>query len=59
MDNSVISPTTVDGSTPTPIMTLEGLSIYNRQKENTVNTLHASLAIDRRQTRESGKIERR
>ena len=56
MDNSVMSPTNFDSTTPTPIKNLEGLSIYNNQKDNAPSSIPMPLALDRRQ---AGKIERR
>ncbi|XP_065072194.1 uncharacterized protein LOC135696654 isoform X1 [Rhopilema esculentum] len=60
MDSSVFSVSHGDNGTPTPIMNLAGLSIYNAPKDNrTAGTLHKPIPIDRRWIIESGKIERR
>ena len=59
MDCSVMSSTNVDSSTPTPIMNLAGLTIYNGLKDNIPNSVPRPLTIDRRWIKEAGKIERR
>ena len=60
MDSSMMSSTTADTSTPTPIMNLAGLSIYNVQRESTdPMNLPRPIQIDRKWTKDSGKIERR
>ena len=60
MDSSVFSVSHGDNGTPTPIMNLAGLSIYNVPKDNrTTGSLQKPIPIDRRWIIESGKIERR
>ena len=49
-----------DSRAPTPIMNLEGLSIYNPQREHRIpSSIPKPIPVDRRRIAESGKIERR
>lgn len=60
MDSSVLSTANGNCRTPTPIMNLAGLTLYNGRKENSVPmSVPRPLLIDRKWTREGGKIERR